>query len=1001
MKLVEEYLQLEREYKKKYGNKTFLLFQVGSFFEVYGLEGEMKTINKFSQICNLAIASKKICVGKKGVYMAGFRDYILDKYIKIIHPHGYICVVYVQKENQGKITRELFEIYTPATTFIDDDPVLSNNISCLWIQKSKQLLTQKYIFGLSNVDVYTGKTNICEYCENYYHNPTTYDSIEKFLCVYNPIELVIIHNLDQDVIDTIVQYLNCKSKKIHMINVNEGDGNELSSQAKKCENQVYQDEIIQKFYPYVQNKETFKYNLFEKTIAYQSLCFLLNFIELHNSSLVYRVKEPIIENETKSLICANHSLKQLNIIDNGESSGQYSSLSRFLNNCKTKIGKRYMNYLILNPISDIDELNKSYNSIDYFLKKKYDFSCSLSNIKDIEKMMTKIKIQRATPYDYNSLCETLALVESILSKLNKDNKIFNLIQIDKTETLRNCQHTISMLNKFFDLKICNMITTLNFDKYPDINHTFIKQGNFPKLDKETKIKIVDRLKLEKMVYYLNFLFSVVNHEKELLKGKTKKKKLSEISIVDYVKINELTNSEMMIVITKKRRTILKEMIDQMDDRHIELEINHEYLKKPEKFIFDLTKLEFKDYQKSTSSIHSEQLDKLVRTIYTTNQKFNDILKLSFNTTYDIIVENYWDGLCNVINFIQEIDVLNNKAFLAKSYNYCKPIIKYNENSYIHANKLRHPLIEHIETNETYVSNDVNLGENKDQGILLFGTNAVGKTSLIKSLGIAVIMAQSGMYVPCEKMTYMPYKYIFTRIIGNDNLFKGLSTFGVEMSELRVILNNCNNRSLILGDELCSGTEIDSALAIFISGLETMKNVNSTFIFATHFHQIKDFDEIKNMNNVSLKHMKVLYNHELQKLVYDRKLQNGPGESIYGLEVCKSLNMPDDFIKRCYDIRNKIIGNTNNVLSFKITKYNKEKVKGMCEFCNIEKASEIHHLQYQKDANKNDYINNTFHKNHKANLASICEKCHVNLHRLGLVYSRKKTNEGYEFILIKK
>ena len=458
---------------------------------------------------------------------------------------------------------------------------------------------------------------------------------------------------------------------------------------------------------------------------------------------------------------------------------------------------------------------------------------------------------------------------------------------------------------------------------------------------------------------------------------------------------------MMIVITKKRRTLLKEMIDQMDDRHIELEINHEYLKKPEKFIFDLTKLEFKDYQKSTSSIHSEQLDKLVRTIYTTNQKFNDILKLSFNTTYDIIVENYWDGLCNVINFIQEIDVLNNKAFLAKSYNYCKPVIKDNENSYVHANKLRHPLIEHIETNETYVSNDVNLGENKDQGILLFGTNAVGKTSLIKSLGIAVIMAQAGMYVPCEKMIYMPYKYIFTRIIGNDNLFKGLSTFGVEMSELRVILNNCNNRSLILGDELCSGTEIDSALAIFISGLETMKKVNSTFIFATHFHQIKDFDEIKNMNNVSLKHMKVLYNHELQKLVYDRKLQNGPGESIYGLEVCKSLNMPDDFIKRCYDIRNKIIGDTNNVLSFKITKYNKEKVKGMCEFCNIEKASEIHHLQYQKDANKNDYINNTFHKNHKANLASICEKCHVNLHRLGLVYSRKKTNEGYEFVLIKK
>ena len=124
-------------------------------------------------------------------------------------------------------------------------------------------------------------------------------------------------------------------------------------------------------------------------------------------------------------------------------------------------------------------------------------------------------------------------------------------------------------------------------------------------------------------------------------------------------------------------------------------------------------------------------------------------------------------------------------------------------------------------------------------------------------------------------------------------------------------------SLILGDELCSGTEIDSALAIFLSGLEIMSNNKSSFIFATHFHQIKDFDEIKKMNSINLKHMKVLYNHETQKLVYDRKLNEGAGDSIYGLEVCKSLNMPDDFIARCYEIRNKHMNNVNNILTFKV------------------------------------------------------------------------------------
>ena len=116
----------------------------------------------------------------------------------------------------------------------------------------------------------------------------------------------------------------------------------------------------------------------------------------------------------------------------------------------------------------------------------------------------------------------------------------------------------------------------------------------------------------------------------------------------------------------------------------------------------------------------------------------------------------------------------------------------------------------------------------------------------------------------------------------------------------------------------------------------MSNRKSNFIFATHFHQVVDFEEVKQMDSISMKHMKVLYNNETGKLVYDRKLQEGSGESIYGLEVCKSLNMPQDFIKRCYEVRNKQIDNINNVLAFKVSKYNKNKLRGMCEFCKNKK-----------------------------------------------------------------
>ena len=147
-----------------------------------------------------------------------------------------------------------------------------------------------------------------------------------------------------------------------------------------------------------------------------------------------------------------------------------------------------------------------------------------------------------------------------------------------------------------------------------------------------------------------------------------------------------------------------------------------------------------------------------------------------------------------------IDIVLNKSYVSKKFNYCKPTIEDGEDSYCHLFDMRHPLIEQLQDDEIYVPNDVHLGV-ENNGILLYGTNAVGKSSLIKSIGVNIIMAQAGMYVSCNKLIFSPYKSIFTRILGNDNIFKGLSTFAVEMCELRTILNNCDKNSLILGDEL--------------------------------------------------------------------------------------------------------------------------------------------------------------------------------------------------------
>jgi DNA mismatch repair protein MutS len=91
-------------------------------------------------------------------------------------------------------------------------------------------------------------------------------------------------------------------------------------------------------------------------------------------------------------------------------------------------------------------------------------------------------------------------------------------------------------------------------------------------------------------------------------------------------------------------------------------------------------------------------------------------------------------------------------------------------------------------------------------MLLYGMNASGKSSYMKSVGLALIMSQAGCWVPCQEFTHTVVKKIFTRISGNDDYMRGKSSFALEMEELSTILREADSNSIVLGDELCRGTE---------------------------------------------------------------------------------------------------------------------------------------------------------------------------------------------------
>ena len=285
------------------------------------------------------------------------------------------------------------------------------------------------------------------------------------------------------------------------------------------------------------------------------------------------------------------------------------------------------------------------------------------------------------------------------------------------------------------------------------------------------------------------------------------------------------------------------------------------------------------------------------------------------------------------------------------------------------------------------------------GIMLYGLNSAGKSSLIKSVGISIILAQAGFYVPATEFRYSLFENIFTRITGSDNIYKGLSTFAIEMLELKNIFNRANNKTLIIGDEIAHGTETVSALSIVASAVLRLTEINSLFMFSTHLHQLKDIDDVQNELKIKNMHIDVEYIENTGELIYNRTLMPGQGSSVYGLEFAKFMQMDSSFLTRAHQIRKAISDKLDGIellTNKKRSLYNKDKFLGKCELCD-NTAEEVHHIAPQRDADEKGLID-TFHKDHKANLLSVCHTCHMDLENgRVIVLGKKMTGNGLKVI----
>ena len=1019
MSLIKEYLELTKKYSNEYGEQTIILMQNGAFFEVYGLKNKNNHIygcklDDFSRICDLNIVDKKVpggdmTINEDQVVNAGFKTHLIEKYIKKLQDNGYTVIIYEEEgEDPVKKTkiRNKTGIYSPGTSFDQETEQITNNICCLWIENNKSKLkhnvkNQIYI-GVGLIDIYTGNTYINEYNDEYIKNPCTFDDLERFISIYNPSETIIVSNLPTNDINDIINFINLKSKSLHIVSTFDKDilQNVNIIRANNCEKQIYQTELLSKFYK-IYDITSFMSIFYDNVYATQAFCFLLDFVYQHNPYLIQNISEPVLENTSKKLILANHSLKQLNIIDDDNYKGKYSSVSKMLNECITSMGKRKFTNNFLNPVTDTDYLQKEYNIIETLLEETNEYNTIktlLVQIKDITKIMRQIILQKVTPkllyHLYSSIITSKIVYNSIIRNENLTTYLKDKLP-DFVSLINKADDVILYLDTVLIIDDCKDIDNIN-----KIEKSFIKNGVDKVLDANIQTLMDSQDQLEACRFYFSSLIST--YETSLKPKKTIKKMTRDAegtdddNVKEYVNIHETEKNNFSLLATDRRCKILDEVIK--NTKKVTLKYCSSFSGMETQFTLELD-LEYNKQSLSKKYITNSQINSLCKNVGLIKVNLIDTVLKVYQTIVKKI-QDYHSHIDSISNFITYVDIAYSKALIASKYNYCKPEIVYEESdkSFVKATDLRHCLIEKIQQTELYVANDISIGNNSyKDGILLYGTNAVGKTSFIRALGISVIMAQAGLFVPASTYQFYPYKYIFTRILGNDNIFKGLSTFAVEMSELRTILRLANKNSMVLGDELCSGTESISAVSIFVSGVQKLASISCSFIFATHLHEIINYAEITSLHNVSMKHMSVIYNKENDCLVYDRKLKDGPGNNMYGLEVCKSLNLPQDFLDNAHNIRMKYHPELSSILQHKSSHYNSKHITGgICENCKINVAVDVHHLIFQNEADTNGTINKkglTFTKNIKANLMNLCEKCHNSIHKSNKKFKKTKTTNG--------
>ena len=963
--LVQQYLTYHETYIRKYDpERTLVLMQVGSFYETYATDERGPKVSEVANRINIVCTrrDKSMEISESNPYVMGFPLVSAQKYLTLLINQGFTLIMIDQiqtldKENEKDIDRKVTTIHSPSTyleTIRDQD---TNYTVCIVLEEEPQKSGLNLLCtGMSAVDLSTGKCCVHEALSTASDPNLALDEAVRFITSLDPKEIIVYYTPKRRGTppEKFLSHLRVGDRRLLVKDVVDA----------KYQRLAFQNEFLRKVYKGTGMISPVEYLDLER-VEYARLSFLLllEFAHEHNERIIDHLLKPEQTKQNTHMILGNNAIYQLDIVEvasQKEMNGsKYKCLFDVVNNTSTALGRRYLKDRLISPLVDHTELARVYDNVEELLEGATYVTVEnhLRGISDIERFERKMALNMLHPFELFALVESCREVVAVHRVLSGAKKLQSVSP--SAEVIAGVEAFLARIEATFE--------NPDLKKYSlnNIISSFFKDGIHEDLD---KMKQDMKAGYDFMNELCQLLCEYIADTK--LKGRNRNRNRNK----EMITVRKNARDKYYLNLSKSRANALLENLQNVPS----LKVAGKTLQ--------VSDLKFDTSNKSVTKITVSGICDDADDLSGNEVQIGEMTRKYYLATLVELYAEFHAPLSEVIRFVAYLDYLKSNAKTAVLYNYRRPTLRYDsERSYIECRQLRHPIIERLIDYE-YVPHDVRIGTDL-KGMLIYGPNSSGKSSLMKALGLSLVMAQAGMFVPAREFCFSPYTSLYTRISGEDNLFKCLSFFAVEMLELKAILKRAGPRTLVIGDEVCRGTEHISGNALVASTIVTLAKQQTSFIFATHLHEMATMKWITDLATVKAFHISVEYDAKTDTLIYDRCLREGPGERIYGITFARYILQDDRFIEMAVAIKNDLLKDYGELVSGKTSRYNSGVFVHECQLCGRKDEKchvsplETHHIQFQKDcvdgfSTKKPHIK----KNSPANLIILCNECHDKIHR---------------------